>query len=468
LGNDGQYELSLPEGDYELYATARAHSRSPEKAVTLAADEEATQHFSWLQAPGKMRLTVSDQDGPVDARVTIEEGETPLIGFLGRSTFFTPATGDIGAAAFEIAPGDYRFGINSGAGFVSSVQTTDTVTVPPTGSASREVTVRTQARPGEQGWYSADLHHHGLGAEGVTPPEYVFRSEMAARLDLAFLSDHDTMEYLPAVAELAEARGVPFIPSIEISPSWGHFNPYPVEIGRELSITPGTASVDEIFQEARDLGASVVQANHPSNPYGYFSSLDSNTVPGGFNPGFDAMGLNACCYEDTWKQAQTYWNRALAGDLERFYPLTAGSDTHDVWNEISGRLRLYAHVDKKLTVDSFLSAAEAGHSYATFGPLIFPQNAGGSDEAVLFGKTYSVASGESFDFAVDLQAVRSLASVTLIRAGEKVESRDLSGGTTAENVSFSVEPKQKTWYALVVADGDENRAYTNPIRVEPR
>lgn len=155
LGTDGHYELALPEGEYTLYGTARAHSRRARQDVALTPGDRTTQSFSGWQAPGEVRLPLNDQQGPVDARIDIAEGETPLIGFLGRSIFFTEA-GEPGTATFPIAPGAYR-------------------TIVP------------------------------KGAEGVTPPEYVFRSQLAARLDLVFVSDHDTVEYLPAVAELADA-----------------------------------------------------------------------------------------------------------------------------------------------------------------------------------------------------------------------------------------------------------------------
>lgn len=187
-------------------------------------------------------------------------------------------------------------------------------------------------------------------------------------------------------------------------------------------------------------------------------------MPGGFNPGFELIEMNACCYEDTWEQAQQYWNRHLSGELERFYPISAGSDVHDVWTERSGSPRLYARIEGEPSVDGFVASVEAGHAYATFGPLIVPQTAAGGDEPVLFGKRYRVEAGEAFEFAVDLTAVEGLRRVALIREGEEVDSRDLSDrGQSAQGVAFSVAPEDASWYALVVEDASENRAYSNPI-----
>jgi len=78
---------------------------------------------------------------------------------------------------------------------------------------------------------------------------------------------------------------VAFIPGIELSPSWGHFNAYPLTPGAQLAIDTSTATIDMILKEARRAGATVVQVNHPFNPYGYFASLKAGVAPGGFNPG---------------------------------------------------------------------------------------------------------------------------------------------------------------------------------------
>jgi len=63
---------------------------------------------------------------------------------------------------------------------------------------------------------------------------------LAARggLDLLFVSDHDSTVNLPVLQQIASSRGVSFIPGIELSPSWGHFNAYPLAAGARLRSTP--------------------------------------------------------------------------------------------------------------------------------------------------------------------------------------------------------------------------------------
>ena len=138
--------------------------------------------------------------------------------------------------------------------------------------------------PPASGWYAADLHHHADQAEGVTPPEFLARSQLAAGLDLLLVSDHDsTVNHVP-LQKIADARGMPFIASIELSPSWGHFNAWPLRPSQRLADRHGTATIDEVLAEARRQGAIVVQSNHPFIPYGYFASLRRRTRAGRLQP----------------------------------------------------------------------------------------------------------------------------------------------------------------------------------------
>jgi hypothetical protein len=179
----------------------------------------------------------------------------------------------------------------------------------------------------------------------VTPPEYLARSQFAAGLDMLFVSDHDSTVNHPALQAIADRRGVPFMPSVEISTSWAHFNAYPLQLGAPLGIDTSRTDIDAVFAEARRLGAQVVQINHPFIPYGYFASLDAGVAPGGWNPAFDLIEINAANIGDDAKvlaKLAAFWNRG-----DRYY-LSAGTDTHDVWNTLTGAVRMFAHVDGRL------------------------------------------------------------------------------------------------------------------------
>jgi len=97
------------------------------------------------------------------------------------------------------------------------------------------------------------------------------------------------------------------------SRSWGHFNAYPLVLGRKLAIDTVTATIDEIIKEGRRQGATVVQVNHPFIPYGYFTSVTGGVAPGGFSPAFDLIEINAAAPADDLKVLHTLWNSWNAG-----------------------------------------------------------------------------------------------------------------------------------------------------------
>jgi hypothetical protein len=456
LGRQGAYRLELPAGAYTLYATGPGYSRSADSAVTLAAGSEQRCDFHGLRGPGRIELQVADgRDGaPLDARLTIREGVRPLVQFLGRTTFFTELAHK-GHTNIEVAPGDYLLGVSSGGGFLAT-EAAAKLTVTSGKVSTARVVITPLFDPRAHGWYAADLHHHADQAEAVTPPRELARSQLAAGLDVLFVSDHDSTANLGVLQEIAAARGIPFIPGIELSPSWGHFNAYPLSPGTKLAVDTSTASVDMILREARREGALVVQANHPFIPYGYFASSAAGVVPGGFNPAFDLIEINASVPGDDPKVLARIWSLWNKG--ERYY-LSAGSDTHDVWNEESGRVRTYAHPDGRLDARSFVAALKAGHSYVSHGPLIYP--------AVMFGAALPYDPGHAVTLGFDLAAEPGLRQAQLVSGGEILSTRAFADAPRATHLDFTVQPHGAAWYALIVEDQSGRKAYTNPVWVGP-
>ena len=111
----------------------------------------------------------------------------------------------------------------------------------------------------------------------------------------------------------------------------------PARAWRSTPVPPPSA---QVLQEARREGATVVQVNHPFIPYGYFSSVAAGVAPGGFDGGFDLVEINSTVPGDDAKVLARLWDYWNEG---RHYYLTGGSDTHDVWNEQSGRIRTFVH-----------------------------------------------------------------------------------------------------------------------------
>jgi hypothetical protein len=454
VGHGGRYEIELPEGEYSLYATAKNTSQSRKLALHVRRGSNRAD-FRDLGAPGRVEFAVTNaRDGkPLDARIVIVEGQKPFVEFLGRQTFFTELEAQ-GRAVVPIAPGHYVFSVSSGGGFLGPSRQV-AVDIAPGGVDRPHVELTRLFDPPAAGWYAADLHHHADQAEAVTPPADLARSQLAAGLDLLFVSDHDSTVNHQALQLIADRRGVPFIPGVELSPSWGHFNAYPLTLGQRLAIDTSVASIGDILQEARRQGAIVVQVNHPFIPYGYFTSVAGGVAPGGFNPGFDLMEINQSAPDDDDKVAHALWDFWNAG---KPYYLSAGTDTHDVWNFKSGEVRVLVHVDGQITAKSFAEGLKAGHAYVTHGPLIVP--------SILFGDRLKVKTGEALALGFDLESVDGLKSLELIGAGVIAANRILEGAPQRMHVDFPLTAPRAAWYALVVEDVRGKRAYTNPIWID--
>jgi hypothetical protein len=455
LGRFGEYELQLPVGDYVLYAAAKNYSQSERTPVQVAAGVVAVRDFRDLQIPGSIQWAVTDARSgkPLDARIGIAEGQKPLVEFLGRKTFFTELDRK-GRLDAPIAPGNYLFTVSAGGGFLAQSRQVKLLVVPGR-SRTANIAVTPWFDPPARHWYSADMHHHADQAEAVTPPADLARSQLAAGLDLLFVSDHDSTVNHAALQAIADRRGIAFIPSIELSASWGHFNAYPLLPGQQMAIDTGTATIDDIIKEGRRQGASVVQVNHPFIPYGYFTSVKAGVAPGGFNPTFDLIEINAGAPDDDMKVLQTLWNFWNAG--HRYY-LSAGTDTHDVWRDESGAVRAFAHIDGAVTATAFADALKEGHGYVTFGPLIFP--------SAMFGEELKVKPGEPFALGFDLQSVVGLKQAELIGGGVVLKTETFANAPHEVHVDFPLTTRSATWYALIVADSQGRKAYTDPIWVD--
>lgn len=66
----------------------------------------------------------------------------------------------------------------------------------------------------------ADLHMHSFYSDGSLPPRKVMEACAAQGLEIASLTDHDTVEGLREAEEAAGDLGIEFVPGCEISVDW--------------------------------------------------------------------------------------------------------------------------------------------------------------------------------------------------------------------------------------------------------
>lgn len=140
------------------------------------------------------------------------------------------------------------------------------------------------------------------------------------------------------------------------------------------------------------------------------------------------------------------------------YYLSSGSDVHDVWNQESGRVRTFAHVEGVLTPRAFAEAVKAGHAYVSYGPLIFP--------SVLFGSEFKVTSGSDFALSFALKSVRGLKGASLIGAGAVVATKSFADSPREASVDFPLKADRDGWYAIDVEDTAGRMAYSDPIWID--
>lgn len=463
----GRFDFALPVGEYTVFAVAQGYAPGKRRKILVTTDGEIELNLNDVLAPSRLSLSVSAKGSnePMDAMISITDGLKPAIKYFGQSRFFTEL-GHSGLAEFTLPPGEYSFEVSAAGGFISKPLSLDVVAIPGK-TLEMAATIDMLERPSLKRWYSADLHHHSDVLDGFTPPEYVLRSQRAAGVDLAFLSDHDSVQNNLAMKKLAATQNMQFIAGTELSASWAHFNAYPLDEGKTVNPEVGQFSVQDIFSEARRLGAEIIHVNHPYGNYGYFDSLAQESeqglaagtiVPGGLDLNFDLIEVNSVHQPRTLERAWSLWNQAKPAYF------AAGSDVHDVWSTLaqhsSGGARSFVYVEQELSVDSYVQALKAGHSYASQGPLIYPD--------LLFGTTEQVTLGERLLLSYELQSVAGLQRVRLIQEGVQIEEQLLSQSLAGElvEINFEVTPQQDTWYSLVVVDKDDRYAYSNPLWVK--
>ena len=464
---DGKFSFTLPTGDYEIYADCPGYARSVTQSVSIASGDSKVVDFSGdngLQASCAVSFIVKDENTnkAIDARVEIK-GATPDVAYLGASTFFT-GINPKGKVTINLAPGSYEFTIKSGAGFETKAVTIAR-TLEEGGKLEETVKIATLADPTASKWYCADMHHHSDIGDGATDVESLILSQAASRLDLSFLSDHDSVANNAKAGKIAKKKNIPFLPSLEVSPGWGHFNILTMPEKKAQIIDP-TLTADEIFDAAHEMKA-LVAVNHPYSDYGYFYNKD--VAPGGFDMDFDFIELqppldlaSASSWEKkTLDDVMDYWTAALDGGKK--YYLTGGTDTHDVTSTslYSGVIREYAKLTRKPTVDTFMKALQRGKTYVTMGPLIYTKDAN-------FGDTCIIKAGDQFKFDFDAEAVDGLKEVKIYSNGELADSKSFDNVSGLQSLSFAFTPEQDAWYNIIATDADGSNAVSNPVWVDVR
>ncbi|WP_246213201.1 CehA/McbA family metallohydrolase [Aminipila butyrica] len=468
----GEYSFKLPDGTYEIHGEAAGLTPSVSQRVTITDGKADKNSLAFaLQAGAHATLTVKDQIGKnIPARIEVLSDAATDIKLLGRTVYFTNLVNGQYVADFDVPAGTFSFTASYGADYESKRVTISDVKIA-SGEKyvnNKDLVIPELVNPRLNNWYNMDNHQHSSLGDGATPIDQLFIAQIAAKLDLNLVSDHDSVKNAEALVEMAKAAGRPVLPALEVTPGWGHWGVLNVDYSNaKVEATPVNPSgtPGEIIGEGHAMDAVVV-VHHPYTDYGFFLNRDG--VIGGHDANSDNFDLLELQSTMDLADASNMDARALSAAMNMYWNqgnkkfLSAGSDQHDVTSGLyPGIIRMYAHIEGELTTDSYLAALTSGHAYATMGPLFTPA------EDVMFGETYDVAKGAAKTFHANVQAVNNLKRIDVYSMGKVVASFDYN---TTEPVAFTYEMKndgtKNLWYNFVALDEKGHYAVSNPIWID--
>jgi predicted metal-dependent phosphoesterase TrpH len=115
-----------------------------------------------------------------------------------------------------------------------------------------------------------DLHAHSTASDGTLAPEALMRRAHDAGVQVMALTDHDTLEGLPAAERAARSIGLGFVPGVEISVTWEGITVHIVGLSVDYE--------DAVLQR----GLSGLRAFRDWRAEEIGRRLDKHGIPGGY------------------------------------------------------------------------------------------------------------------------------------------------------------------------------------------
>jgi hypothetical protein len=346
---DGSYRLLLEPESYNLIADQPGSVRRDAMPVTVTAGGTSSAVLS-LSPPAVLTYTVTDEaarplaakimligddPSPPDNRFRDAEG---LARGLVRVAYTWRGSSDLDGP-ITVTPGEYRVVITHGNEFSmhDELVSLEAGENPP-------VTAMLQRVVDTTGYVASDFHQHGVNSpDAYVPMRERVISYLAAGLEFVGSSDHDYLtDYGPVIRDLGMQDEIATMVGAETTPfDYGHFNAFPLPVNLDMPNRGafdwsgggqnGNLSPGRIFTGFRQLGAEVVQVNHPrvTNPHG--------SPVNGFQAYFDRAALTFDLDQGTFfgdKTAQPVANEILR--IASDEPMWSDNfDTLEVYNGFS-------------------------------------------------------------------------------------------------------------------------------------
>lgn len=395
-------------------------------ASWAAAGESAGKPAQAQPAAGVLKVRVLDEAGSsLPARVHLRDATGRYLLAEGQSTRqravykgTTPVCGDWfytdGSFSIEVGPGEAQIDIAHGPAYATAH---DAIPIVAGQSVEKIYTLKRLIDPLAMGWYSADEHLHQMPDAALM---------LAEDLNLAALPICGGVElsYLPRqkLTQLPDANHllVTELPALE----WDCFlwnlpkplemrlgqGPWPEEDFATSDRPGGSADLRTSFvvrtpllvEQMHAAGATTIAYMHDPPRIWYYPLYVANgwiDVYGVLENGYCSIA-NRGTEADFWQSLEREGTNGNFGVWYRFLncgyrlPASAGTDNIGmgvgVWK---GYNRVYAKLDGRLTVESWLSALKQGKTFVTNRPLLFVTVDGkepGSELAIKSGTPLSV------------------------------------------------------------------------------
>lgn len=395
-------------------------------ASWAAAGESAGKPAQTQPAAGVLKVRVLDEAGsPLPARVHLRDATGRYLLAEGQSTRqravykgTTPVCGDWfytdGSLSIEVGPGEAQIDIAHGPAYATAH---DAIPIVAGQSVEKIYTLKRLIDPLAMGWYSADEHLHQMPDAALM---------LAEDLNLAAvpICGGGDLSYRPGqrVAQLPDANHllVTELPALE----WDCFlwnlpkplemrlgqAPWPEEDFATSDRPGGSADLRTSFvvrtpflvEQMHAAGATTIAYMHDPPRIWYYPLYVANgwiDVYGVLENGYCSIA-NRGTEADFWQSLEREGTNGNFGVWYRFlncgYRLPASAGTDNIGMEVGvwkGYNRVYAKLDGRLTVESWLSALKQGKTFVTNRPLLFVTVDGkepGSELAIKSGTPLSV------------------------------------------------------------------------------
>jgi hypothetical protein len=314
-------------------------------------------------------------------------------------------------------------------------------------------------------WYQGELHTHTTFSDGVLPPAGLLDEARAAGAQFMAISDHNTIDAWPALAEI---RDVCIIPALEITMPAGHCNLFGLRQWLDWRVDYRGRTMGEAQRDAREQGA-LVSINHPFAP-GYSWHYDTEVAL--------ADCLEVVNYPSWWPAATEYNVMALGlwtSMLNAGHRLTAVGGS-DVFHLPPGAFYMASpHPEAILSPATWVYAQNAsalalmdglrrGHAYVSMGPrLQFEARAGA--HCYHMGEHIAGDDG-AVQFDLALWAVPAGARLTFVKNGRVLAEGHPARGDVSYRFADTPDWQIRNWYRVDLFNGaGEIWAVTNPIYV---